>query len=397
MKVSIVVPALNEELTIGEFVAWCQEGLSKIDGDGEIIIVDSSTDKTPEIAEAGGARVVRVPKRGLGRAYIDAIPEIHGEYVIMGDCDLTYDFREIDKFVEKLDQGYEFVMGTRMNGYIEDGAMPNLHRYFGTPLTTWILNRMYGSRYSDIHCGMRAMTLDALKRINLESQSWEYASEMVLKAAKLKLKTAEVPIRFYKDREGRVSQHKRAGWFSPWLAGWLNLKVMFEYNPSFFLKWPGYVSMAMGLLALLLVIGGIFTPILEAFSINWLIASIMLIIIGYSSWQLAALSEVYYGYDQMKRKRFQEKFTYNRGVLCGSALIFFGIVILIAFGVYYALSGFTLHQIHYTPLFGVLLTVVGFQTFTFTLLLRMLFKRGDVGYAQNQRSFLRPMQQTNNI
>ena len=106
--------------------------------------------------------MLRVPKRGLGRAYIDAVPHIHGKYVIMGDCDLTYDFRELKQFIEALDAGNDFVMGTRMKGYIEPGAMPRLHRYFGTPLTTWILNRMYGTRYSDIHCGMRAMTLDAL-------------------------------------------------------------------------------------------------------------------------------------------------------------------------------------------------------------------------------------------
>ena len=375
MKVSIVVPALNEELTIGEFVDWCKEGLSKVEGGGEIIIVDSSTDRTPEIAEEHGARVLRVPKRGLGRAYIDALPEIRGKYVIMGDCDLTYDFRELDKFVEKLDEGYEYVMGTRMKGYIEDGAMPKLHRYFGTPLTTWILNQMYGSKYSDIHCGMRAMTLDALKKIDLESQSWEYASEMVLKAAKLKLKTAEVPIRFYKDREGRVSQHKRAGWFSPWLAGWINLKVMFEYAPSFFLKWPGILSMIIGLIITFLVIGGMFTPTLSRFNIAWLTASLMLLTVGYSAWQLSVLADVYYGFNSGLRERFKKKFTYNRGVLTGFTLMLVGAVLLISFFIFYVMNGFALMKTHFTPLFGVMFMVLGFQTFTFTLLMRMLFKR----------------------
>ncbi len=168
--------------------------------------------------------MLRTPKRGLGRAYIDAIPQLRGEWIIMGDCDLTYDFREIRPFVDQLAEGYEFVMGSRFRGYIEPGAMPKLHQFFGTPLTTWILNRMYGSRFSDIHCGMRAMTADALRRIDLQSQSWEYASEMVVKAAKLRLRTTEVPVRFYKDREGRESHHKRAGWWSPWAAGWRNLQ-----------------------------------------------------------------------------------------------------------------------------------------------------------------------------
>src|SRR3954453_19585322 len=111
--VSIVVPCLNEERTIGEFVDWCWQGLAEAGGEGGGLIVASSTDRSPEIAEAHGARVLRVPKRGLGRAYIDAIPHIRGEYVVMGDCDLTYDFRELKPFIEQLEAGAEFVMGSR--------------------------------------------------------------------------------------------------------------------------------------------------------------------------------------------------------------------------------------------------------------------------------------------
>ena len=138
-------------------------------------------------------------------------------------------------------------MGNRFAGSIEPGAMPKLHRYFGTPVTTWILNLIYGSKYSDIHCGMRALTREALARIRLESQSWEYASEMVLKAALLKLRVAEVPVKFYKDRDGRVSHHKRAGWLSPWVAGWINLKAMFLYAPDCFVRRPGWVLLTLGL------------------------------------------------------------------------------------------------------------------------------------------------------
>jgi len=219
------------------------------------------------------------------------------------------------------------------------------------------------------------MTLDALKKIDLESQSWEYASEMVLKAAKIKLKTAEVPIRFYKDREGRVSQHKREGWFSPWLAGWLNLKVMFEYAPSFFLKWPGILSMTMGLIITILVIAGILIPTLARFNISWLTVSLMLLTVGYSAWQLSVLADVYYGFDIGLRESFRKKLTYNRGVLTGFMLMLVGVVILIAFMVFYVMNGFALTRVHFTPLFGVMFMVLGFQTFTFTLLMRMLFKR----------------------
>src|SRR5437764_6955506 len=248
VDLSIVVPSLNEEITVGEFVDWCKEGLERADVKGQILIIDSSTDKTPEIVLRHGGEVLRTPKRGLGRAYIDAASYIRGQWIVMGDADLTYDFRELLRFVEAFRKGADFVMGSRFRGSIEKGAMPGLHRYFGTPLTTWLLNRIYGSRYSDIHCGMRGLTRSALEQLDLKSQSWEYASEMVLKAARLNLAMAEVPVKFYKDRAGRLSHHRRRGWLSPWIAGWLNLKVMLVYTPDSFVLKPGIVLAGIGVL-----------------------------------------------------------------------------------------------------------------------------------------------------
>src|SRR5205823_1907864 len=123
-----------------------------------------------------------------------------------------------------------------------------LHRYFGTPLTTWILNRVYNGHFSDIHCGMRGVTLDGLKRMDLQSRSWEYASEMVLKSVHLELCTTEVPVRFLKDQDGRVSHHKRLGWFSPFQAAWINLRAMFIYGADYFVFWPGVGLLLIGLL-----------------------------------------------------------------------------------------------------------------------------------------------------
>ena len=213
-KISIVIPCLNEEVVIGEVIKDCWIGLDN-NHDNQILIVNSGTDGSAKIARDLGAEILDVPRNGLGQAYLDAIPHIKGEYIIMGDADGTYDYKETGNFVKKLDEGYEFVMGTRMNGWIEKNAMPKLHQYFGTPLTTWILNRLFGLNFSDIHCGMRAMTKEALIKIDLKSRSWEYASEMVVKAGLLKLKTAEVPIHFYKDKNGRLSHHKRSGWIMP--------------------------------------------------------------------------------------------------------------------------------------------------------------------------------------
>ena len=143
-ELTILIPAVNEELTVGDFVAWCREGIREAGVVGEILIVDSSTDRTAEIALEGGARVLRTPKRGLGRAYIDALPYIRGRYVVMGDADCTYDFRKVGLFVEAMRKGNEFAMGSRWAGSIEPGAMPRLHQYLGTPVTTWVLNVLFG-------------------------------------------------------------------------------------------------------------------------------------------------------------------------------------------------------------------------------------------------------------
>src|ERR1700730_10107570 len=187
-EVTILVPALNEEITIGRFVAWCRQGIAASGAKVEILIVDSSTDRTPEIA---------------------ALPHCRGRFFIRGDADCTFDFREIRPFVAAFRAGAEFVMGSRFKGSIAPGAMPALHRYFGTPVTTFILNTICGSRFSDIHCGMRGITRDALVRMDMRSQGWEYASEMVLKSVHMGLRTAEVPIHFLKDPEGRLSHMKR--------------------------------------------------------------------------------------------------------------------------------------------------------------------------------------------
>jgi hypothetical protein len=371
VDVSIVVPSLNEEITVGEFVDWCKQGLEGAGVRGQILIVDSSTDKTPEIVLAHGGEVLRTPKRGLGRAYIDASSYIRGRWIVMGDADLTYDFRELSPFVEAFRKGAEFVMGSRFRGSIAHGAMPGLHRYFGTPLTTWILNRIYGSRYSDIHCGMRGLTRSALDRIDLKSQSWEYASEMVLKAARLKLVTAEVPVKFYKDREGRFSHHRRMGWLSPWIAGWLNLKVMLVYTPDSFLLKPGIALTAIGALISCALAMGPVTIGGVGFSLYWLLFGVTCVTLGYSSIQIGVLARVMHGLRPKSLKRLRQILSYDRGMLLSAGCVLVGIVLLSTLVYHYLNSEFKLFEISHPAIFGLLLIIVGFQTFCFTLLLEM--------------------------
>jgi Glycosyl transferase family 2 len=370
--VSIVVPCRNEELTIGEFVDWCWEGLRAAGAEGEVLIVDNSTDRSPEIAREHGARVIPEAERGLGRAYVAAIPHIRGDYVIMGDCDLTYDFRELEGFLHALDDGAEFVMGTRLKGTIEPGAMPRLHRYFGTPVTTWVLNRLYRQKFSDIHCGMRAMTIDALRRIDIQSPGWEYASEMVLKAAKLRLRTTEVPVHFLRDREGRESHHKRAGWRSPWKAGWENLKVMFLYAPEALLLLPGLLLLVPGLALSGALVGGPIDVGKFSLSLNWSLLGLTAATIGYTLVWLSVLARVHTDLDPAYTDRKLRRWSFDRGASAAFLLAAVGVVLNAILVATWISQGFALNKIYHPVVFGLLLIVLGFQTFAFTLLLTIV-------------------------
>jgi glycosyltransferase involved in cell wall biosynthesis len=369
---SIVVPALNEELTIATFIAWCHEGTRKAGVAAEILIIDSSTDRTAEIALAAGARVLKTPKRGLGRAYIDSLPYVRGKYVILGDCDCTYDFRELEPFVTKFRAGAEFVMGSRFRGYIDPGAMPALHRYLGTPVTTFILNVIFSSHFSDIHCGMRGITRAALERMGLRSQSWEYASEMVLKSVHMHLRTEEVPIRFLKDQEGRVSHHKRAGWFSPWEAAWINLRAMFIYGSAFFLYRPGLLLAALGMALMLPLSFGPLTLGPITFSLHWMLLGLTLATLGLQCAYLGILAQVFFDYSGDTTRRWFALFPYTRTVLIAAAIFALGLALTGWLVVYYVTHGLRLDDpaaVNYLGVTGLFFTIAGFITFTFALLL----------------------------
>jgi len=278
--ISVVVPALNESVNIREFVSWAIEGINAVGVSGEVLIVDSSVDDTATLARDAGARVLRVPRRGLGRAYIDALPYIRGKLVIMGDADCTYDFRILSPFFQKHEEGYDFIMGSRFRGTIERGSMPIHHRYLGTPLTTWILNRIFSTRFSDIHCGMRAISTTGLRRLNLQCQSWEYASEMVIKASRLSMAIAEVPVSFYRDRNGRVSHHRRSGWFSPFSAAWQNLRAMFVFGADLIVKWPSRLLTLWGTMLCFSLSFGPISFAAVTFSVFWQLFGALTLLVG---------------------------------------------------------------------------------------------------------------------
>jgi hypothetical protein len=250
--------------------------------------------------------------------------------------------------------------------------MPPLHRYFGTPLTTWILNRIYGSRYSDIHCGMRAITREALLGMRLESQSWEYASEMVLKAARQRIKVGEVPVTFYKDREGRVSHHKRNGWLSPWIAGWINLRVMLLYAPDFFLRVPGFVLFVLGLFLTALLARGPVRAFGVGLDLHAMLLGLTMTTLGFGALLCATLARVFHDFEPAKTHRLVRAFRYERGVVASALLTGAGLVLDSVLLADWLGHGLLLSHVSHAGVLGLSLILLGFQTFVFTLALHMI-------------------------
>src|SRR5258708_23956536 len=203
--------------------------------------------------------------------------------------------------------------------------MAALDQYFGHPVTTWILNRIYGSKFTDIHCGMRGISREALERMGLQSQSWEYASEMVLKSVRMDLKTTEVPVTFYKDREGRLSHHKRSGWFSPFQAAWINLRAMFVYRAEFFAMKPRLVLLALGLIMTLpLTFGTISIGSLNS-NLSWMLLGVTLAVLGLQSFYFGCLAQVLCDYTDRARRKWTGVFRYTPTVLGSTAAFVLGV------------------------------------------------------------------------
>jgi glycosyltransferase involved in cell wall biosynthesis len=239
VDITILVPTKNEELTVERFIRWCQEGITRTNLKGEIIILDSSSDSTPQIAKSMGVNVVHVKASGLGNAYKAGKEVAQGKVVIMGDADCTYDFREIDAFISKINEGYDLVLGNRFTGSIEKGSMPVHHRYFGSPGTSWIFKHVLGIPTGDIHCGIRALRRELFLQLPFTEGGWEYATEMIASSRNLNARISEIPINFYKEPEGRVSHHKRNGWLTPFRAGWGTLRVTATFSFDRILTVPG--------------------------------------------------------------------------------------------------------------------------------------------------------------
>ncbi len=243
---TVVIPALNEAKTIGICVEKALRAMRDIGVDGEVLVIDNgSTDETVHEAMAAGAKVVEVKEKGYGAAYRQGIPHASGDYIIIGDADDSYNFEEIGPFIEKLEEGYEFVIGNRFKGKIEKGAMPWLHRYIGTPILTGIMNLFFKVGVGDTNCGMRAFTKAAFNKMKLKTSGMEFATEMVIKASVTGLRMCEIPCNLYRDKRSRAPH------LNTWKDGWRYLRFMLLFAPFWTYFVPGMVLMLTGIFGML--------------------------------------------------------------------------------------------------------------------------------------------------
>jgi glycosyltransferase involved in cell wall biosynthesis len=372
LRVTVVIPCLNEEENIEACVISALEAMREAGIAGEVVVADNaSEDRSAELATAAGARVVHEPRRGYGSAYLAGFAAARGEYIVMGDADLTYDFREIPRFVEKLDAGAELVMGDRMKN-IHPDAMPWHHRYIGNPVLTGILNVFFRTGVSDAHCGMRALRRDVLPRLDLRTTGMEFASEMVIRASKERLRIAEFPIEYY-PRGGESK-------LSSWRDGWRHLRFLLVHSPTHLFILPGAIMAVVGALISLLVLSQV-----HVFGRSWdlhtMIAGALLTIVGTQVVALGLAAHAYGKYFMGEHDPWfdsmRERFRLEHGLVLGGsiALVGFGLGAVIV--VEWFSRDFAALSEQRLAVAAATLLIVGIQVFFSSFLLSILGLRRD--------------------
>lgn len=376
-EVSIVMPCLNEAQSLPHCIGNALEALALLRTElglsGEIVIADNgSTDGSQALATELGARVVDVAERGYGAALIGGCRAALGEYIVMGDCDGSYNFVEGVAMVAKLAEGHDLCMGSRFRGGIAPGAMPWKNRYIGNPALTGILNLFYRSGISDAHCGLRAIRKDAFARLKLSSNGMEFASEMVIKAALQKMAMTEVPATLSPDLR------ERAPHLRPWRDGWRHLRYLFMLSPTWIFAVPGLAALGVGAFILAAALFHAFGWLpWVPFGESWIVVAALLVTVGHVAWLMAMASHVYgvrEGYRLPKSwlQRLRALFSLEGHVIAGLTLVAASAVGLAGVGLYWAdLSFSALPSVLPVTLAG-LTGVIGIQTLLGGFLLAVL-------------------------
>ena len=365
--VSIVMPCLNEARWLPVCIANAQEALVILERElglsGEILIADNgSTDGSPAIALSLGARVAHVSRRGYGAALIGGFSAARGRYLVMGDADGSYDFRQSLELVRRLTEGADLCMGSRFKGGIEPGAMPWKNRYIGNPALTFVLNLFYGSGVSDAHCGLRALTRSCFQTIGLTGAGMEFASEMIIKASLKGMRIAEAPVTLSRDLRDRAP-HLR-----PWRDGWRHLRYLFMLSPVWAFAAPAGAA-ALGALAIfaLAAIGSVSpTPQDNPIGNYWIILAGALLGLSHTAGLLAAAAYLYgcregYRSPNWRDQRFARWISLDSMLIAGGATILAGIAILGAVVAYWSQIGFQAIPSVLPAVAGTTLVVIGAQ------------------------------------
>ncbi len=367
-EVVVVIPTKNEEKAIGTCIDKIKRVFDEEDIDGEILVVDNSTDRTPEIAREKGAKVLTPDNMGYGYAYAYAFEHVEGKYIVMGDGDGTYDFSEIPKLLEPLKRGEgDLVIGSRFKGCIRKDAMPWLHRYIGNPLLTWFLNFFFKAGVSDAHSGFRAFTKNTLEKMRIRSQGMEFASEMIIEAVRHGLRIKEVPVTYH-PREGESK-------LSSFSDGWRHLKFMLFYTPKHVYFLPGFTLFIAGILIMLLSYFHVnigYTP-----GIHSMILGSLFTIVGYEIITLGLFAGVYgkknglFDVDSITRY-ILKRTSFERGIALGLAIFVLGFAYSLHLVLIWMESGLRELPLSGQDMIGFTLLVIGLQTIFFSFFLSMI-------------------------
>jgi glycosyltransferase involved in cell wall biosynthesis len=330
------------------------------------VVDNASEDDSARIAADAGARVISEPRRGYGSAYLAGFAAARGRYIVMADADLTYDFAEIPRFVALLEEGAELVMGDRMED-IQPGAMPWLHRYIGNPVLTGILNLFFKTGVNDAHCGMRALRRDALGRLDLRATGMEFASEMVVRASKQKLRIAEVPITYHpRGGESKLSSFR---------DGWRHLRYLLVHSPTYLFIVPGTVLAVVGAVIVVLVEAGL-DFFGRAWGIHALIGGAFLMIVGTQVVAMGLCAHAYGTYFMGDREdwfdRARARFRLEHGLLLGGLFILAGLALGATMLVNWISAGFGSLADEHLAVIAVAVMIVGIQIFFSSFLLSIL-------------------------
>jgi Glycosyl transferase family 2 len=325
VDVSVVIPCLNEANSLALCIDKAVGAMRKAGLAGEVIVADNgSGDGSIEIAEKQGARVIHVPERGYGAALRAGIAASHGPFIIMGDADDSYDFTDVPRFVEKLREGFDVVMGNRFRGGIKPGAMPPLHKYFGNPGLTALLNTLFHAGIGDSYCGMRGFTRKLYDRLDVRSSGMEFALEMIIKSAQIGARIAEIPIILWPDKRGRAP-HLRS-----FRDGWRSLRFMLLYAPNWLFFLPGALLAAVGMALVMWLLPGprAITPRITL-DLHTMIFGVIFTLLGTQILSIGAFAKVFSYAERFDRgtvslKRVLRRVTLESGLFLGGVLFLTG-------------------------------------------------------------------------